>query len=82
VATVLSRTVRAEGQAEMQACDSRALGQAVKSITIARDLLASSGVDLVCRPALAQGGFPGGQRTAVTLSIELEQLSPVIVAVA
>lgn len=47
-----------------------ALNQAIKAVAIARSMLGTQGVDLVCVPAFAEIEIDGQPRTAMQLVVE------------
>jgi hypothetical protein len=54
----------------MQVVGAGALNQAVKALAIARSYVASTGIDLSCRPTFADIEIDGEERTAIRLLIE------------
>ena len=55
---------------EVQVVGAGALNQAVKAIAIARGYMATSGLDLNCRPTFADIRIDGENRTAIRLHVE------------
>ena len=71
VAQSIIGMVQRERGVTTQTIGAGALNQAVKALAIARRLLASRGVDLVCRPAFVTLTIDGEERTAIRLKIEM-----------
>jgi stage V sporulation protein S len=76
VAGALAGTVRAQGSVEVQVVGAGALNQAIKAIAIARGYVATSGLDLTCRPTFADIEIEGDRRTAIRLFVECVSASP------
>lgn len=70
VAGALAGVLRERGSAEMQAIGAGAINQAIKSIAIARGIVAPSGMDLICIPAFKEIQIDGMERTAIKLIVE------------
>ena len=70
VAGAFAGVVRERGRAEVQVVGAGALNQAVKAVAIARTLLATQGVDLVCVPTFTEIEINGEARTAMHLVVE------------
>ena len=70
VAGAIAGLVKESNKAEMQAIGAGALNQAVKAVAIARGFVATSGVDLVCRPAFAEVVVEGEDRTGIKIIVE------------
>jgi stage V sporulation protein S len=77
VAGALAGVVRGSGQVEIQVVGAGALNQAIKAVAIARGYVASSGLDLTCRPTFADIEIDGEGRTAIRLLIEACEPKPV-----
>ncbi len=77
VAGALAGVVRGCGAVEIQVVGAGALNQAIKAIAIARGYVASSGLDLTCRPTFADIEIDGEGRTAIRLLIETCEPKPV-----
>lgn len=73
VAGALAGTIREHNQAEIQTVGAGALNQAVKAIAISRGFLAPSGIDLVCWPSFIDIEINGNERTAIRLSVRVQQ---------
>jgi stage V sporulation protein S len=71
VAGALAGVVRSSGSVEVQVVGAGALNQAVKAIAIARGYVATTGLDLMCRPTFADIRIDGESRTAIRLHIEI-----------
>lgn len=74
VAGAFAGVVREQGRVEVQVVGAGALNQAVKAIAIARSMLSSQGLDLVCAPAFAEIEIDGNARTAMQLVVESRDL--------
>jgi stage V sporulation protein S len=70
VAGALAGVVRGSGSVEIQVVGAGALNQAIKAVAIARGYLATSGLDLICRPTFADIEIGGEERTAIRLLVE------------
>ena len=70
VAGAFAGVVREHGRVEVQVVGAGALNQAVKAVAIARSMLGTQGVDLVCVPAFAEIEIDGQPRTAMHLVVE------------
>ena len=70
VAGAFAGVVREQGRAEVQVVGAGALNQAIKAVAIARTLLATQGVDLVCVPSFTEIEINGEPRTAMHLVVE------------
>ena len=70
VAGALAGVVRSDGSVEIQVVGAGALNQAIKAIAIARGYMATSGLDLNCRPTFADIRIDGESRTAIRLHVE------------
>ncbi len=70
VAGAFAGVVRDCGRAEVNVVGAGALNQAVKAVAIARTLLATQGIDLVCVPSFAEIEIDGQLRTALHLVVE------------
>jgi stage V sporulation protein S len=77
VAGALAGVVRTSGLVEIQVVGAGAHNQAIKAVAIARGYVASSGLDLVCRPTFADIEIDGEERTAIRLLIEACEPKPV-----
>jgi stage V sporulation protein S len=62
---------------EIQVVGAGALNQAIKAVAIARGYVASSRLDLTCRPTFADIEIDGEGRTAIRLLIEACEPNPV-----
>ena len=69
-AGALAGVLRQNGAVEVQVVGAGALNQAIKAVAIARTLLATQGVDLVCVPAFTEIEINGEPRTAMHLIVE------------
>ena len=76
VAGALAGVVRGCGAVEIQVVGAGALNQAIKAVAIARGYVASSGLDLTCRPTFADIEIDGEGRTAIRLLIEACEPKP------
>jgi stage V sporulation protein S len=76
VAGALAGVVRSNGSVEIQVVGAGALNQAIKAVAIARGYMASSGMDLMCRPTFADIRIDGESRTAIRLQIESCAVKP------
>jgi stage V sporulation protein S len=76
VAGALAGVVRSNGTVEMQVVGAGALNQAIKAVAIARSYMASSGLDLICRPTFADIQIDGESRTAIRLHVESGPADP------
>ena len=74
VAGAFAGVVREQGHVEVQVVGAGALNQAIKAVAIARSMLSSQGVDLVCIPAFAEIEIDGEPRTAIQLVVERRDL--------
>ena len=54
VAGAIAAVVREQGSVELQAVGAAAVNQAIKAVAIARDYVASGGIDLVCTPGFVR----------------------------
>ena len=72
VAGALVGIVRAEGRADIQVVGAGALNQAIQAVAIARGFVASSGLDLSCKPTFADVHIDGEARTAIRLEVACE----------
>ena len=70
VAGAIAGVIREKGLVEIQAIGAGAANQAIKSVAIARGYLAPAGIDLICKPALADVEINGAERTAIKLIVE------------
>lgn len=82
VAGAFAGVVREQGFVEVQVVGAGALNQAIKAVAIARSMLSSQGVDLICTPAFAEIEIDGEPRTAIQLVVEHRDRSkaPMVVA--
>jgi stage V sporulation protein S len=76
VAGALAGVVRSHGSVEIQVVGAGALNQAIKAVAIARGYMATSGMDLTCRPTFADIQIDGESRTAIRLHVEASQPRP------
>jgi len=76
VAGALAGVVRSAGAVEIQVVGAGAINQAIKAVAIARGYVASSGLDLTCRPTFADIVIDGEERTAIRLLIEACEPKP------
>jgi stage V sporulation protein S len=76
VAGALAGVVRGTGSVEIQVVGAGALNQAIKAVAIARGYVATSGLDLTCRPTFADIEIDGEGRTAIRLLIEASEARP------
>lgn len=82
VAGAFAGVVREHGRVEVQVVGAGALNQAIKAVAIARSMLGTQGIDLVCVPAFAEIEIDGQPRTAMQLVVERrdnEATPPVVV---
>jgi stage V sporulation protein S len=70
VAGAIAGVIRGSGRAEVQAIGAGATNQAVKAVAIARDYLATNGLDIVCVPAFIDVVIGDEDRTAIRLIVE------------
>ena len=63
VAGAMAGVVRQAGAVEVQVVGAGALNQAIKAVAIARNYVASAGLDLVCSPTFADISIDGEDRT-------------------
>ena len=70
VAGALAGVVRGAGSVEVKFVGAGALNQAIKAVAIARGYMATSGLDLTCRPTFADIEIDGESRTAIRLLVE------------
>ena len=70
VAGAFAGVVREQGRVDVQVVGAGAMNQAVKAIAIARAMLATQGIDLVCAPAFAEIEIDGQPRTAMQIAVE------------
>ena len=70
VAGAFAGVVREHGRVEVQVVGAGALNQAIKAVAIARSMLGTQGVDLVCIPSFAEIEIDGQPRTAMQLLVE------------
>ena len=70
VAGAFAGVVREHGRVEVQVVGAGALNQAIKAVAIARSMLGTQGIDLVCVPAFAEIEIDGQPRTAMQLVVE------------
>ena len=70
VAGAFAGVVREQGRVEVQVVGAGALNQAIKAVAIARSMLSTQGVDLVCIPTFAEIEIDGQPRTAMQLVVE------------
>lgn len=70
VAGAFAGVVREKGRVEVQVVGAGALNQAVKAVAIARSMLGTQGIDLICVPAFAEIEIDGQPRTAMQLLVE------------
>ena len=70
VAGAFAGVVREKGHVEVQVVGAGALNQAIKAVAIARSMLSTQGVDLVCVPSFAEIEIDGQPRTAMQLVVE------------
>ena len=82
VAGAFAGVVREQGFVEVQVVGAGALNQAIKAVAIARSMLSSQGVDLVCMPAFAEIEIDGEPRTAMQLVVERRDRSTTPLTVA
>ena len=76
VAGALAGVVRGAGSVEVQVVGAGALNQAIKAVAIARGYMATSGLDLTCRPTFADIEIDGEGRTAIRLLVEACEARP------
>jgi len=76
VAGAMAGVVRQHGAVEVQVVGAGALNQAIKAVAIARGYMATSGMDLTCRPTFADIQIDGESRTAIRLHVESSELHP------
>lgn len=80
VAGAFAGVVREQGRVEVQVVGAGALNQAIKAVAIARSMLTTQGLDLVCAPAFAEIEIDGQPRTAMQLVVERRDLgTPAVV---
>ena len=70
LAGIIASTVRDENKAVVQTIGVGALNQAIKAITVARGLLAPSGVDASMTPSFVTATIDGEEKTAIRIIIE------------
>lgn len=70
VAGAIAGAIRSSGAVVIQVVGAGALNQAVKATVIARGILSTGGLDIVCVPSFADIEIDGEQRTALRLLIE------------
>jgi stage V sporulation protein S len=70
VAGAMAGVVRQAGAVEVQVVGAGALNQAIKAVAIARNYVASAGLDLVCSPTFADISIDGEDRTGIHLLVE------------
>src|SRR3954447_13117362 len=70
VAGAMAGVVRHAGAVEVQVVGAGALNQAIKAVAIARNYVASAGLDLVCSPTFADISIDGEDRTGIHLLVE------------
>ena len=70
IAGAIAHIIREQGFAEIQAIGAGAVNQSVKSIAIARGIVAPSGVDLICTPAFIDIEIESNSKTAIKFIIE------------
>src|SRR4051794_8838644 len=70
VAGAMAGAVRQAGAVEVQVVGAGALNQAIKAVAIARNYVASAGLDLVCSPTFADISIDGEDRTGIHLLVE------------
>ena len=70
VAGAFAGVVREQGRVEVQVVGAGALNQAIKAVAIARSMLGTQGIDLVCVPTFAEIEIDGQPRTAMQLLVE------------
>ena len=69
LAGAIAGTYKEDGQVEIQAIGAGAVNQAIKGITIARGILAPSGIDLYCVPSFTNVIIDGNEKTAIKIEI-------------
>ena len=69
VAGAIAAKLRTGAVVELLAVGAGAVNQAVKAIAIAREYVASNGIDLICIPSFTIIEIDGEERTALTLSV-------------
>lgn len=77
-AGAVANTFREEGMAELQAIGPKAVNQAVKSIAIAREYVAPSGVDLFFTPAFVEVKVNDETRTGIRFTVRSRTPVPVL----
>ena len=70
VAGAFAGVVREQGRVEVQVVGAGALNQAIKAVAIARSMLSTQGIDLICVPTFAEIEIDGQPRTAMHLVVE------------
>jgi len=72
VAGALAKTIKESEskRAQLQAIGAGAINQAVKAVAITRNMLAQSGVDLICIPSFADLEIDDQIRTSIKLIVE------------
>lgn len=65
VAGAIAAVVRERGTVELQAVGAAAVNQAIKAVAIARDYVASGGIDLVCTPGFVRIQVNEEEKTAM-----------------
>src|SRR5688500_10951626 len=70
VAGAFAGVVREHGRVEVQVVGAGALNRAIKAVAIARSMLGTQGVALVCIPAFAEIEIDGQPRTAMQRLVE------------
>ncbi len=81
VAGAFAGVVREQGRVEVQVVGAGALNQAIKAVAIARSMLATQGIDLVCAPAFAEIEIDGQPRTAMQIVVERRDRETTSVAI-
>jgi len=70
VAGAIAGAIRTSGAVVIQVVGAGALNQATKATVIARGILSTGGLDIVCVPSFADIQIDGEQRTALRLLVE------------
>ena len=76
VAGAIAGVMRERGYVHVQAIGAGAVNQAIKAVTIARGYLELDGIDIICIPSFVEVVIDDQERTAVRLSIEKREASP------
>ncbi len=70
VAGAIAGAIRTSGSVVIQVVGAGALNQATKATVIARGILSTGGLDIICIPSFADIQIDGEQRTALRLLVE------------